>query len=185
MKVRPSAIADVIIVEPDVYDDARGFFTETWNAGSFSAAGLELHFVQCNHSHSTRGVLRGLHYQAPAPQGKLVRAITGEIFDVAVDLRRPSPTFGQWVGMTISAANKHSVWIPPGFAHGFYVLSASADVVYLCTGPRVAASEQTLRWDDAELAIAWPLLAAPIVSEKDARGVSLADAVVYHEARPD
>lgn len=179
MKLQPTALAEVIVAEPDVYADERGFFSETWNAATFDGAGLELRFVQCNHSHSTRGVLRGLHYQQPAPQGKLVRAITGEIFDVAVDLRRSSPTFARWVGVTLSAANKHALWVPPGFAHGFCVLSAAADVVYLCTGPRVAESEQTLRWDDPELAIAWPLVGAPIVSAKDARGVSLHDAVVY------
>lgn len=179
MKLLPTALPEVIVVEPDVYADERGCFSETWNAGSFDGAGLPLRFVQCNHSYSTRGVLRGLHYQQPAPQGKLVRAITGEIFDVAVDLRRRSPTFARWVGVTISAANKHALWIPPGFAHGFYVLSPSADVVYLCTSPRVAASEQTLRWDDPALAIAWPLVGAPILSAKDARGVGLDRAVVY------
>ncbi len=182
MFVRSLAISDVKLVEPRVFGDERGFFLETWNEGVFREAGLELAFVQDNWSRSTRGVLRGLHYQLEHTQGKLVRCVAGEVFDVAVDIRRSSPTFGQWVGALLSESNKHALWVPPGFAHGFLTLSESADFQYKCTGRYHPKSERTIRWDDSEIGVDWPLDAGITVqlSEKDAtQGKALADAEVF------
>jgi len=181
MRFVPTAIPEVMIIEPQVFGDARGFFMETWHAGKFAAGGLDLHFVQDNHSRSAQGILRGLHYQINQPQGKLVRVVRGAVFDVAVDLRRSSPSFGRWVGVELSEDNHRQLWVPPGFAHGFYVMSESADFVYKCTELYAPEHERCLRWDDPALAIAWPLRdgAAPLLSAKDAAGASLRDAEVY------
>jgi len=175
-----TALPGVLIIEPRVFGDARGFFMETWNAGSFAAAGLDLTFVQDNHSRSQKGVLRGLHFQNPGPQGKLVRVTNGAVFDVAVDLRASSPTFGKWVGVELSAANKRMFWVPEGFAHGFLTLEDDTDFLYKCTAPYAPQSEHTLAWDDPAVGIEWPKLSmAPIISEKDARGLALADVPVF------
>ncbi len=181
MKVIDTAIPDVKIIEPRVFADSRGFFLESWNRETFASQGLDLDFVQDNHSKSTQGTLRGLHYQTEHPQGKLVRVIQGEVFDVAVDLRRDSPTFGQWASMILNADNKRMAWIPPGFAHGFYVTTETAEFQYKCTDFYHPEAECSLRWDDAQLAIPWPLVggAAPNLSAKDAAGLSLADAPTY------
>jgi dTDP-4-dehydrorhamnose 3,5-epimerase len=177
----PTDIPDVLIVEPEVFEDPRGSFMETWHSGKFRQAGLDLMFTQENHSRSAHRVLRGLHYQILQPQGKLVRVLTGEIFDVVVDLRRSSPTFKRWAGVTLSAANRQQLWIPPGFAHGFYVMShGGADVVYKCTALYAPEHERTLRWDDPSLGIAWPIEEAPpILSAKDAAGLSFESAPLY------
>jgi dTDP-4-dehydrorhamnose 3,5-epimerase len=168
----PTAIPDVLTVEPVVHTDSRGFFMETWHAGKFRAAGLDLSFVQDNHSGSVRHSLRGLHYQIGRPQGKLVRVIEGEIFDVAVDLRRSSPTYGRWVGVTLSRANRLQMWIPEGFAHGYCVTSERAEVIYKCTDVHAPEEERTLRWDDPAVGVEWPLGAEPpLLSAKDARGL--------------
>jgi dTDP-4-dehydrorhamnose 3,5-epimerase len=169
MQFDQTAIADVVLIRPEVFGDSRGFFLESWSERSFSAGGLALRFVQDNHSRSVRHTLRGLHYQVKQPQGKLVRAASGAIFDVAVDLRRSSPTFGRWVGATLSDENHHMLWIPPGFAHGFLVLSESADLAYKCTDFYAPPHERSIRWDDEELDIAWPLPAGvePLLSAKD------------------
>jgi dTDP-4-dehydrorhamnose 3,5-epimerase len=168
--VTPTAIPDVLLVEPVVHGDHRGFFVETWHDARYAAAGLALSFVQDNVSRSRRHTLRGLHYQVEHPQGKLVRAATGTIFDVAVDLRRSSATFGRWVGAVLSDENHHQLWIPPGFAHGFYVQSAQADVAYKCTVHYIPERDRALRWDDPRLAIDWPLVgtAPPLLSARDA-----------------
>ena len=181
MKVAPTAIPGVLIVEPVVHEDARGFFLETWRDERHREAGIGPGFVQDNHSRSGRGVLRGLHYQVESPQGKLVTVARGAVFDVAVDLRRSSPAFGRWVGVELSDRNHRQLWIPPGCAHGFYVTSDDADLVYKCTAAYLASDERCLRWDDAALAIGWPLLggARPLVSPRDAAGLSLADAPTY------
>jgi dTDP-4-dehydrorhamnose 3,5-epimerase len=181
MKFTPTRIPDVVLIEPVVHGDARGFFMETWHAARFRDAGIDAGFVQDNHSLSVRGTLRGLHYQLCHPQGKLVRVVRGEVFDVAVDLRRGSPRFGQWVGLRLSARNKRMLWIPPGFAHGFYVLSDEAEFVYKCTDYYAPECERCLRWDDPDLAIDWPLVGGrpPTVSAKDAAGAWLRDAEVY------
>jgi dTDP-4-dehydrorhamnose 3,5-epimerase len=174
MRVEAAGIPDVRRIEPEVFHDCRGFFMETWHADKFRQAGLDLCFVQDNHSHSVQGTLRGLHYQLERPQGKLVRVVHGEVFDVAVDLRRSSPWYGRWVGEMLSAENRRQLWIPPGFAHGFYVTSGSADVVYKCTTPYAVELERTLQWDDPTVAIAWPLGGrTPIISPKDAAGLGL------------
>lgn len=173
MRFTPTAIPDVVVIEPAVHGDHRGFFMETWNAATFRAAGLDPAFVQDNHSRSVRNTIRGLHYQIEHAQGKLVRVIAGEIFDVAVDLRRSSPTYRQWVGHTLSAANRLQLWIPEGFAHGFYVPVDGAEVVYKCTDLYSAQHERTLRWDDPAIGISWPLGSdPPLVSAKDAAGLS-------------
>ena len=173
MRFTPTAIPEVFVVEPVVHQDQRGFFMETWHAEKFRGAGLDLTFVQDNHSGSVRNTLRGLHYQLGRPQGKLVRAIVGDIFDVAVDLRRSSRTYGRWVGVTLSAANRLQLWLPAGFAHGYYVTSERAEVIYKCTDVYVPEEERTLRWDDPDLAVGWPLgPEPPVVSPRDARGVS-------------
>jgi dTDP-4-dehydrorhamnose 3,5-epimerase len=181
MEVRPTAIPDVLLVEPRVFGDARGFFFESYNQRGLEAAvGRPLRFVQDNHSLSSRGVLRGLHYQLPHPQGKLVRVIRGEVFDVAVDLRRGSPTFRRWVGEILSAENKRQLFVPEGFAHGFLVLSEWAEFLYKTTDYWHPEAERCIRWDDPELAIAWPPSgAAPIVSAKDAAGTRLAEAPLF------
>ncbi|MCB9515779.1 MAG: dTDP-4-dehydrorhamnose 3,5-epimerase [Candidatus Latescibacteria bacterium] len=171
-------IPDLVLVEPRVFLEERGFFMETWQARAFAEAGLDLRFVQDNHSRSRQGVLRGLHYQVRQTQGKLVRVVHGEVYDVAVDLRRGSPTLGQWVGVTLSAENKRQLWVPPGFAHGFYVTSEDAEFVYKCTDFYAPEHERSLRWDDPALAIDWPLVdgKAPLLSAKDAAGVAFAEA---------
>ncbi|HWP95053.1 MAG TPA: dTDP-4-dehydrorhamnose 3,5-epimerase [Gammaproteobacteria bacterium] len=173
MEFVPLAIPDVVLVTPRVFGDDRGFFMETWEARKFTAAGIDAHFVQDNHSRSVRGTLRGLHYQIRQPQGKLVRVVDGAVFDVAVDLRRSSPSFGQWVGVTLSAENKQQLWIPPGFAHGFLVLSERADVIYKCTDFYAPEHERSLLWNDPTLAIDWPLAPGdvPLLSRKDSNGL--------------
>lgn len=180
MNIIETAIPGVLIIEPRVFGDARGFFMETWNAADFAAAGLDLSFVQDNHSRSQKGVLRGLHFQNPGPQGKLVRVTNGAVFDVAVDLRASSPTFGQWVGVELSAANQRMFWVPEGFAHGFLTLEDDTDFLYKCTAPYAPQSEYTLAWNDPAVGIAWPGAGFdPIISEKDARGLSLAQVPVF------
>ena len=172
MKATPTAIADVLLVEPRVFGDARGFFYESFNARDFATVtGLDVNFVQDNHSKSVRGVLRGLHYQVQKPQGKLVRVVAGEVFDVVVDIRPQSPTYGQWVGEHLSASNQRQLWIPPGLAHGFLVLSESAEFLYKTTDYYAPEFERCLAWDDPSLNIAWPLNGiVPVVSAKDALG---------------
>jgi dTDP-4-dehydrorhamnose 3,5-epimerase len=179
MQINPTAIPDVLLVEPKVFGDERGFFFESWNRRAFAAAGIDADFVQDNHSRSARGVLRGLHYQIRHAQGKLVRVTEGEVFDVAVDLRRASPTFGHAVGVALSAANRRMLWIPPGFAHGFVVVSASAEFLYKATDYWHPEHERTLLWSDPVLRIDWPLTGAPTLAAKDAAGRLLADADVY------
>jgi dTDP-4-dehydrorhamnose 3,5-epimerase len=179
MRVVPTAIPDVLVVEPRVFGDQRGFFFESWNRRALRDAGLDADFVQDNHSRSARGVLRGLHYQIRHPQGKLVRVVAGEVFDVAVDLRRGSPTFGRHVAITLSAENRRMLWVPPGFAHGFYVTSESADFLYKTTDYWHQEHERTLLWSDPALGIAWPVDGAPLVAAKDAAGAPLATAELY------
>lgn len=171
MKATSLAIADVLLLEPKVFGDGRGFFYESYNQQAFrQATGLDVTFVQDNHSRSARNVLRGLHYQLPPKaQGKLVRAVVGEVFDVAVDLREDSPTFGQWVGQKLSAENKRMMWIPPGFAHGFLVLSEYAEFLYKTTDYYAPELERGILWNDPDLAIAWPLSGEPVLSAKDAQ----------------
>ena len=175
MKITPCKIADVLLLEPRVFGDERGFFLESFNQRAFNAAtGLDLQFVQDNHSRSTRGVLRGLHFQSVQPQGKLVRVVAGSVFDVAVDIRRDSPTFGQWAGEVLSAENKRQLWVPPGLAHGFLVLSDSADFLYKTTDYYAPEHERCIAWNDPTLAIDWPLGGvAPALSAKDAAGLTL------------
>jgi len=177
MDFEPGKIPDVYLIKPKVFGDARGFFMETYRLSEFIQAGITANFVQDNHSCSSRGVLRGMHYQIRQAQGKLVRVVVGEVFDVAVDLRRNSPTFSHWVGYYLSSSNKHEVWIPPGFAHGFYVISDSAEVVYKTTDYWSSEWERTLRWDDPDVGIDWPLTAGqpPQVSEKDGGAALLKD----------
>ncbi len=181
MKLIDTAIPEVKIIEPAVFGDARGFFMETWNSAKFAELGLNLHFVQDNHSRSRQGILRGLHYQVQHVQGKLVRVTRGKVFDVAVDLRRNAPTFGQWVGVELSDENHRMLWVPPGFAHGFYVMSESADFLYKCTDVYAPQHERCIRWDDPTLNIHWPLVdgQAPLVSAKDAAGKTWQDAEVF------
>lgn len=181
MELIQTAIPDVLILKPKVFQDARGFFVETFNAHTLQLLGLETPFVQDNHSRSSKNVLRGLHYQLHNPQGKLVRVTKGEVFDVAVDLRKGSATFGKSVGMVLSEENFQMAWIPPGFAHGFYVLSDLADVMYKVTTPYHQASDRSIVWSDPELKINWPLKAIPNVSEKDARGKLFIEADVFEE----
>ncbi len=180
MKITPTAISGVLLIEPKVFGDERGYFFESFNARAFAeAAGITAKFVQDNHSRSVRNTLRGLHYQIQQSQGKLVRAVAGEIFDVVVDLRRSSPSFGKWLGHRLSAENKMMVWIPPGFAHGFAVLSDYADFLYKTTDYWAPQHERTLLWNDAALAIAWPLAGEPILAAKDREGKRLAEAEVF------
>lgn len=179
MKVTPTELPDVLLIEPKVFSDDRGFFFESWNQRALAAAGLNAEFVQDNHSRSLRNVLRGLHYQIEHAQGKLVRVCAGEVFDVAVDIRRSSPTFGRWTGAKLSAQNKHMLWIPPGYAHGFLVLSEAAEFLYKTTDYWYPEHERTLLWNDPALGIAWPLDGQPAVAAKDAAGRPLALADVY------
>lgn len=183
MKVEQLPLPGVARVTLDVFRDERGAFMETWQARKYAAFGIDCEFVQDNWSESRAGVLRGLHYQLTQPQGKLVAVVAGEIFDVVVDLRRSSPTFGQWISENLSAERGSALWVPPGFAHGFYVMSERATVLYKCTDFYQPGSERTLRWDDPDLAIAWPLVPGtqPILSAKDARGVCLAEAEVFEQ----
>jgi dTDP-4-dehydrorhamnose 3,5-epimerase len=175
MQIISTEIPDVLVLEPRVFADSRGFFLETYNERVFSNLGLNLHFVQDNQSHSKQGVLRGLHYQVEQAQGKLVRVLQGEIFDVAVDLRPGSATYGKWVGVHLSSSNNHMIWIPKGFAHGFYTCSETADVLYKVTDFYAPKHERTLIWKDPAVNIKWPLTAEPILSDKDKLGHSLKD----------
>jgi dTDP-4-dehydrorhamnose 3,5-epimerase len=180
MKVEPTALPEVLLITPQFFEDARGFFMETWNAAKFADAGIEAKFVQDNHSSSARGILRGLHYQLKRPQGKLVRVTAGRVFDVAVDLRRGSPRFGQWSGVELSADNRQMLWIPPGFAHGFLALEDATTFLYKCTDFYSPADERCVRWDDPGLAIDWPVAGlVPTLSPKDARGAAWNDAETY------
>jgi dTDP-4-dehydrorhamnose 3,5-epimerase len=180
----PTAIADVLILEPKVFGDARGFFYESFNARDFAqATGLEASFVQDNHSKSAKGVLRGLHYQIQHPQGKLVRVVQGEVFDVAVDLRRSSATWGQWVGVHLSADNHRQLWVPPGFAHGFVVLSESAEFLYKTTDYWFPQHERSLLWNDPALGIDWPIDFVPQLAAKDVAGKLLREAEVFESVR--
>ena len=180
MRATPTAIADVMLLEPKVHGDARGFFLESWNRQAFArAVGRDVQFVQDNHSSSARGVLRGLHYQVVRPQAKLVRVVEGEVFDVAVDLRRASPTFGRWVGERLSAENHRMLWIPEGFAHGFLVLSERAQFLYKTSDYYAPEGDRALRWNDPAIGIAWPLAAEPVLSLKDAQAPLLAAAETF------
>lgn len=172
MRVLPTSIPDVVLIEPKVFGDARGFFLESFNQRTFNqVTGTDYQFVQDNHSHSSRGVLRGLHYQIEQPQGKLVRVVQGRVWDVAVDIRKNSPTFGQWVGVELAGDNHHQLWIPPGFAHGFVVLSEYADFLYKTTDYYAPQHERCIIWNDPDLAIAWPDMdGLPALSAKDAMG---------------
>ena len=183
MNFEPTTIPDVILIKPQVFGDSRGFFMETYQLQQFSATGLPIIFVQDNHSGSQQGTLRGLHYQLRQAQGKIVRVVVGEIFDVAVDLRRWSPTFGKWVGMNLSAQNKLELWVPPGFAHGFYVLSEWAEVIYKTSDYYAPHWERTLLWNDPTLNIAWPIPEGklPLLSAKDLQGKLLDEAEVYEQ----
>jgi len=177
VNVVETALPGVILIEPRVFGDDRGFFLESWNAQAFAAAGIDAPFVQDNHSRSAKGVLRGLHYQIEAPQGKLVRVTAGAVFDVVVDMRRSSPQFGRWVGFELSAANKRTLWVPPGFAHGFLTLSDSVDFLYKCTTFYAPEHERAVIWNDAQLAIEWPIeIALPLLSAKDTTAPRFADA---------
>lgn len=175
----PTLLPDVFMLEPRVFGDARGFFMESYNRRTFASLGIDADFVQDNHSRSGKGVLRGLHYQIKQPQGKLVRVIVGEVFDTAVDLRRHSPGFGKWTGMVLSAENKRMAWIPPGFAHGFYVLSDAAEFLYKTTDYYAPEFERCLLWNDPSLNIDWPLSEEPVLSAKDRQGVPLEQAEVF------
>ena len=180
MKVIPTSIPDVLILEPQVFADARGFLLESWNSRKFcDAVGLDISFVQDNHSRSRRGVLRGLHYQIKQPQGKLVRVVSGCVFDCAVDLRKSSPTFGRWTGTELSGDNHRQLWIPVGFAHGFLVLSDSADFLYKTTDYYAPQHERSVAWNDPAVGIAWPADVEPVLSAKDKAGVQLRDAEVF------
>ncbi len=180
MKVTPAAIPGVLVIEPKVFGDARGFFLESFNRKAFNeATGLDLNFVQDNHSRSARGVLHGLHYQIRQPQGKLVRVVRGAVFDVAVDIRRCSPTFGKWEGMELSEDNHRQLWIPTGFAHGFLVISESADFLYKTTDYYAPEHERCIAWNDPAIGVQWPLEAPPQLSAKDRLGKTLASAEVF------
>lgn len=181
MKVIETKLPDVLVFEPQVHGDERGYFFESWRADVFVAAGSDLTFVQDNQSGSRQGVLRGLHYQIRQPQGKLVQVISGRVFDVAVDLRRSSPTLGQWAGVELSDADHRQLWVPPGFGHGFYVMSEQAEFVYKCTDYYAPEHERVIRWDDPDLGIVWPLLpdVKTVLSAKDEAGVSFPDAELY------
>lgn len=180
MNVLPSSIPDVLILEPKVFGDERGFFYESYNARVLAEeAGINAGFVQDNHSRSAKNVLRGLHYQIRQPQGKLIRITAGEVFDVAVDIRRGSPTFGKWTGNKLSADNKKMLWVPPGFAHGFLVVSGYAEVQYKTTDYWAPQHERCIAWNDPQLAIAWPLSAEPILSQKDRAGAPFREAEVF------
>lgn len=181
MKVTPTALPEVLILEPKVFGDERGFFMESWNARTFAeATGLDVTFVQDNHSRSAKNVLRGIHYQLVKPQGKLVRVVSGAVYDVAVDLRRSSPSFGKWIGVELSEQNKRQLWVPPGFGHAFLVLSEVADFLYKTTEYWIAQHDRSLRWNDPAVAVQWPLAGAvPQLAAKDAAAPLLADTEVY------
>lgn len=181
MKVVKCDIPDVLVFEPAVHGDHRGYFFETWRADIFAGAGVQHSFVQDNQSSSGQGVLRGLHYQIKQPQGKLVRVLSGRVFDVAVDLRRSSGTFGRWVGVELSGENRRLFWVPPGFGHGFYVLSEQAEFAYKCTDYYAPEHERIIRYDDPDIGIEWPLIAGveTVLSEKDVAGVPISDADLY------
>jgi dTDP-4-dehydrorhamnose 3,5-epimerase len=177
MKIEPTALPGVLVIAPRIFADERGRFLETYHAERYAAAGLPARFVQDNYSRSQRGTLRGLHFQEPTAQGKLVQVLRGSVFDVAVDIRRGSPTFGRWFGLELDGESMTQLWIPPGFAHGFCVTSDEADFVYKCTAPYAPAHERAIRWDDAQLGIRWPV-ERPLLSPKDAAAPSLAEAPV-------
>lgn len=182
MEVIATCIPDVKLIKPKVFGDERGFFMEAWNARAFSEAGIHASFVQDNHSRSVKNTLRGLHYQIKQPQGKLVRCTQGEVFDVAVDMRKSSPTFGRWVGEILSEKNHHQLWVPPGFAHGFLVMSETADFQYKCTDFYAPEYERSIYWADPQIAIEWPIRSrpfSPIVSKKDSKGKLLLTAETY------
>ena len=179
MKAIPTRLPGVVVLEPKVFGDDRGFFFESWNRRALAALGIDADFVQDNHSRSARGVLRGLHYQIERAQGKLVRVIAGEVFDVAVDLRRSSPAFGRWEGIALSAENRRMIWVPPGFAHGFVVVSEAAEVLYKTTDYWAAEHERSIIWNDPDLAIEWPLPGEPVLSAKDRSGRRLREAETY------
>ncbi|HMO68491.1 MAG TPA: dTDP-4-dehydrorhamnose 3,5-epimerase [Novosphingobium sp.] len=180
MNIIECRIPGPLIIEPRVFGDDRGFFMETWNATAFAEAGLDLTFVQDNHSRSAKGVLRGLHFQNPGPQGKLVRVTAGRVWDVAVDLRRSSPHFGQWVGVELSAANRRMFWVPEGFAHGFVTLEDGTDFLYKCTAPYAPQHEHSLAWDDPAVGIDWPIEGIDVqLSAKDRAGLALADVPAF------
>ena len=180
MKLVPTSLEGVLLLEPKVFGDHRGFFLETWREEVFLEAGIKDRFVQDNHSKSAQGTLRGLHYQLVAPQGKLLRVTSGEVFDVAVDVRGESPNFGKWTGVMLSSENKLSIWIPPGFAHGFYVTSETAEVVYKCTEYYAPEHERSLRWDDPDLGIEWPLVQGKVLlSERDKNAPLLSEAELF------
>ncbi len=183
MQVIPTSLKDVVILEPKVFGDERGFFLEAYNEAPFRSLGLPTQFKQDNHSGSRKGVLRGLHYQLKQPQGKLVRALRGDIFDVAVDLRRDSKQFGQWFGTVLSSENKRMLWIPPGFGHGFLVLSDFAEVSYKATDFYDPSSERSILWNDPAIGIEWPLQGEPTLSAKDAAGLPLAEADTYPDSK--
>lgn len=178
MRATPTNIADVLLIEPRVFGDDRGYFYESYNQKAFQdATGMDPHFVQDNHSKSVRNVLRGLHYQVQQPQGKLVRVVQGEVFDVAVDIRRDSPTFGCWCGEVLSAENRRQLWVPPGLAHGFVVLSETAEFLYKTTDYYAPAHERCIIWNDPDLGIDWPIAGLPLLSPKDENGMLLRDAL--------
>ena len=180
MKVTPTAIPDVLVIEPKVFGDSRGFFYESFNQKVFNeATGLDVNFVQDNHSRGARGVLRGLHYQVQQPQGKLVRVVRGAVFDVAVDIRKGSPTFGKWEGIELTQDNHKQLWVPPGFAHGFVVTSESADFLYKTTDYYASEHERCIAWNDPVIGIQWPLTVEPKLSAKDQQGLALRDAVAF------
>lgn len=181
MDFEPTAIPEVVLIRPKVVGDARGYFLESWQERKFAAGGIDAHFVQENHSRSASHILRGLHYQIEQPQGKLVRVVRGTVYDVAVDIRRSSRTFGRWVGVVLSEENHHLLWVPPGFAHGYLVLSDAADFLYKVTDFWAPQHERAIRWDDPEIGVKWPLPAGvePVVSAKDAAAIRLRDAEVY------
>jgi dTDP-4-dehydrorhamnose 3,5-epimerase len=180
VKIVECEIPGPLIIEPRVFGDERGFFFESWNADSFAGAGLDLTFVQDNQSRSQKGVLRGMHFQNPGAQGKLVRVTRGAVFDVVVDLRRSSPTFGKWIGVTLSAENKRMFWVPEGFAHGFLTLEDDTDFLYKCTAPYAPQHEASLAWDDPAVGIEWPLEGVELtLSAKDAAGVPFADVKAF------
>jgi len=180
MKITPTTIPDVLIIQPKVFGDERGFFFESFNKKTFAeATGITAEFVQDNHSKSAQGVLRGLHYQIKQPQGKLVRVCSGEVLDVAVDIRKSSATLGQWVAVTLSADNKRQLWVPPGFAHGFVVLSDSAEFLYKTTDYYAPEYERCIRWDDNDLLVDWQFAGKPLVSDKDVKGLSFKEADLF------
>jgi dTDP-4-dehydrorhamnose 3,5-epimerase len=181
VQFEPTRLPEVVLIKPQVFGDARGFFFESWHQQKFAAAGIDAHFVQDNHSHSVRHTLRGLHFQIQHPQGKLVRVTRGEVFDVAVDIRRSSPRFGQWVGAVLDDANHHMLWVPTGFAHGYVALSDEIDFLYKCTDFYAPQHERAIRWDDPQIGVLWPLSVdhSPTLSAKDAAAPLLKDAETF------